>query len=258
MPEILSHIEDKICVLRIANEAKRNAITHAMARKLLRELKAAETDPAVRVVIVAGQGEMAFSSGHDLTEPMFDETGDGDLAFGYPYEMQTPVIAAISGHCHAAGLMLALACDIRVSDSLSTFGSPGVKMGMLPMGGQIFGLARVMTPGRAKRFLMSAMFLNGRQAYDWGLVDELAGDGAVLETALDLARVIAANSPASVAGIKAGIRLMDGDTRVSEAAWERKHAVALIDSPDAREGLAAHWEKRAPQFEDLLPERAIE
>lgn len=250
MPEVTRHIDDGMCVITIDNQPKRNAITHVMARSLLAFLREADADPSVRAVVITGASDKAFSSGHDLSEPPRDAEGDGDLAFGFPREMRKPVIAAIVGHCHAAGLMLAIACDIRVADASSRFGSPGAKLGMLPVGGQIPNLPSIMSPGRAALFMMSAATVDGATAFAWGLADDYAEDGSAFDRAMEIARTIAANSPGVVSSIKVGLLSLKGKSPGDKSAWEQAQSDRLVKLDDAKEGVRAFREKRAPAFAD--------
>ncbi|MBY6161804.1 enoyl-CoA hydratase/isomerase family protein [Mameliella alba] len=252
MAQINMSQRGRVRIIEIDNPQKRNAVTHVMARDLLRKLKDADADPATRAVVVTGKGGLAFSSGHDLNEAsMFDEEGDGDLAFDHPERMKTPVIAAISGHCHAAGLMLALSCDIRIADPSARFRQPGAAFGMIPLGGQVAKLSRMLPPGRAKIFLLATPLIDGETATRWGMVDELVEGGGYLDRALQVAEAIAANSPRSIACLKEGIDslpFMDAQAQVS---WEQETSDFLLTLPDAKEGAAAAREKRKPEFPDL-------
>ncbi len=251
-PAINVSTADKVRTIEICNPRKRNAMTHRMARSLLQALRTADRDPGTRVVILCGAGDLAFSSGHDLDEAsMFDEEGDGDLAFEYPAQMGTPVIAAVSGHCHGAGLILALSCDIRLADRTARFRSPGAAFGMLPMGGQIALLPRMMSPGRASLFLMSACLLEGQDAADWGLVDLLVPDGDVKARARELAKAIASNSPGTIATIKSGIAKLADEEPAARMAWEQRQVARLAVLPDAAEGVAAARARRDPDFSDI-------
>lgn len=251
MSEINSISKNRIRIITIDNQPKRNAITHAMADQLLAEFKRAEEDRDIRVVIVTGAGGLAFSSGHDLSEPLGDVEREGEAAFGYPRHMRKPVIAAVSGHCHAAGIMLAVACDIRVADESARFGSPGAKLGMLPVGGQIPCWPQYMSPGRAKLFMMTAQTIHGETAAEWGLVDVFERDGRALDAAIRIADVIAANSPTVVSAIKAGVSFWSGARDAEIDAWEKAESVRVKKAGDAPEGVKAFFEKRRPVFSDL-------
>lgn len=252
MAQITSSTRNRIRLITIDNQPKRNAITHAMAEQLLAEFKRAEADSAIRVVVVTGAGPLAFSSGHDLSEPLGDDVErEGEAAFGFPRRMRKPVIAAVSGHCHAAGIMLAVACDIRVADLSARFGSPGAKLGMLPVGGQIPRWPQYMSPGRAKLFMMTAETIDGAKAAEWGLVDLLESEGSALDAALRVADVIAGNSPAVVSAVKSGVSYWSGATDADVDAWEKTQSAQVKKAGDAPEGVKAFFEKRKPAFADL-------
>jgi enoyl-CoA hydratase/carnithine racemase len=251
MGQIVQETEGRICVLTIDNQQKRNAITHAMAQQLLDALRAAEADPHVRVVVITGAGGLAFSSGHDLGEPLGDPDRESERAFGFPRTMRKPVIAAITGHCHAAGLMLAVACDIRVADETARIGSPGAKLGGMPVGGQLQCLPQYLSPGRAKLFMMTSMILDGTTAKDWGLVDVMDPGRTARELALDIARTIAANSPTVIAAIKAGTAYWSKVSPQQLSEWEKTESQLVKNAGDWEEGVKAFLEKRAPVFADL-------
>src|SRR5690606_14484412 len=105
MGEILTERLGRVMVVTIANEAKRNALNKSMEEPFFNALVEAEQDDEIRVVVITGAGDIAFCSGHDLTE-----VGRRDIKLmkpdpmGYPDRMKKPVIGAVNGHCHAAGL----------------------------------------------------------------------------------------------------------------------------------------------------------
>lgn len=251
MPCILSGTEGAVRILTISNERKRNAFEGGMARDLLRLLDEAETDCAIRVVVVTGAGDVAFSSGHDLKEiasGAYAITKLGEAPFLRPKEMTKPVIAAVNGHCYAAGLILALSCDFRVASANAAFGSPGARLGMLPEGGQIGRLPRVMTSSSALQMMLTAQPLSAAEAYRSGFVVRLTEPGSALDEALSLAHSIAINSPTVVAAIKAGFLVGERDGVEAALAFEEREARFLEVQEDAREGVRAFFEKRPPNF----------
>ncbi|NUB12383.1 enoyl-CoA hydratase/isomerase family protein [Azospirillum brasilense] len=251
MPEISTRTEGAIRILTISNERKRNAFEGTMAADFLRLLNEAESDGAVRVIVVTGAGDIAFSSGHDLNEiasGAHAESNLGEEPFLRPRSMRKPVIAAINGHCYAAALIFALSCDLRVASKNAAFGSPGARLGMLPEGGQIGRLPRQMAPARALELMLTASPLPADEAYRTGFINRLAEKGEALNEALVLARAIASNSPSVVAAIKAGVILGEVEGVEPAAAYEATVARQLEKEADAREGVSAFLEKRAPVF----------
>ncbi len=251
MPEISTRTEGAIRILTISNEGKRNAFEGTMAADFLRLLNEAESDDAVRVIVVTGAGDIAFSSGHDLNEiasGAHAESNLGEEPFLRPRSMRKPVIAAINGHCYAAALIFALNCDLRVASKNAAFGSPGARLGMLPEGGQIGRLPRLMAPARALELMLTASPLPADDAYRTGFINRLTEKGEALNEALVLARAIANNSPSVVAAIKAGVILGELEGVEPAAAYEATVARQLEKEADALEGVSAFLEKRAPVF----------
>ena len=251
MPEITTHRDDAVLTLTICNERKRNAFEGSMAGDLLRNLNDAETDRTIRAVVITGAGDIAFSSGHDLKEiatGAYAATNLGEAPFLRPLEMTKPVIAAVNGHCYAAALILAMSCDLRVASTNATFGSPGARLGMLPEGGQLGRLPRLMSASRALELMLTAEPMPAAEAYRTGFVSRLVDPGMALKEALGLARAIAENAPSVVAAIKTGVLL--GESQGLEAcnAYEARVARHLETAVEAREGIEAFFQTRPPAF----------
>ena len=165
-----------------------------------------------------------------------------------PASMQTPVIAAVNGHCYAAGLILAISCDIRIASRNATFASPGSRLGMLPEGGQIARLPRLMSVSRALELMMTAEPMTADEAAMSGLVSRVGPNGRALAAAKSMGEAIARNSPAVVTAIKQGVLL--GERKGWEEAEQFEVSIAreLEKQPDAKEGVLAFLEKRRPSF----------
>lgn len=251
MPEIRSTTLENIRVLTIGNEPKRNAFAGTMSADLLAQFEAADADPTIRVIVVTGAGDIAFSSGHDLNDLSTGDSAEGGVDEGpvlKPLKMKKPVIAAVNGHCYAAALMLAMSCDMRIASENATFGSPGARLGMLPEGGQIGRLPLLMGRSAALELMLTGAPLPAADAYRCGFVSRLVPQGQALDAALSLARLIAANAPAVVSAIKRGVLLAEasGVSRAQE--YEQMTARALEKESDATEGVQAFLQKRKPVF----------
>src|SRR6185312_11724262 len=135
MADIVARRNGKILILTIDNERRRNAFTHDMTARLGVLLREGDADPTVRCIVITGAGERAFSSGHDLNEMLADRDNASDDRLNEPFllprRISTPTIAAVNGHAHAAGLILSLACDIRVCEAHADFAAPGARIGLL-------------------------------------------------------------------------------------------------------------------------------
>ena len=253
MPEIQATTLDRIRILTLSNEAKRNAMEGSMPADLLREFDAADADPAIRVVVVTGAGDVAFSSGHalqDIASGAHAATGLGETPVMRPLTMKKPVIAAVNGHCYAAALILAMSCDLRVVSENASFGSPGVKLGMLPEGGQLGRLPLLMSRSAALELMLTGAPLKAHDAFRSGFACRLVPTGEALAAALVLAGEIARNAPAVVSAVKLGV--LHGEQHGVEEAerFEYEQARLLETQPDAIEGVEAFFHKRAPVFSD--------
>ena len=249
MGEIITERVGKVMIVTISNEAKRNALDTSMEKPLYDCLVEADNDDAIRVVVMTGAGEIAFCSGHDLTElaqPGIKLMRPDPL--GHPDLMKKPVIAAVNGHCHAAGLMMALCCDLRVASENAVFGQPAARLGDLPMGGQMWRIPSAMPKVRAMEMMMTAEHLSARDAYEWGLVNKLVPKGQAREAAMEFAEKIATKSPFTVQAIKAGYKVYQRQGLEAFNAFELKTYESLKTMPERKEGLTAFAEKRTPKF----------
>lgn len=253
MPTIRSERTGHVLVLTIDHEARRNAFTHVMSQALEREFRAAEDDPAVRCVVVTGAGDVAFSSGHDLNEMLADREHASDehvnACFVLPATMRTPTIAAINGYAFAGGLILAVSCDFRVCAENASFAAPGSRLGLLPIGGQISRLPRLLPRAIAHEMLVAGRTLSSAEALAHGFAGRVVPTGQALAAAMELADRIGAQSPAVVREIKTGLGLLDREGEGAAMQFEWSKARELQTQPDATEGMAAFLEKRAPRFQ---------
>ncbi len=252
MSAIESEQRASILVLRVANEPKRNAFSHAMTAQLGEYLRRAEDDRAVRCVVITGAGNVAFSSGHDLREMLADREYASDPAlndpFLFPARMATPTIAAINGFAYAAGFILALNCDFRVCSENASFAAPGARIGLLPIGGQLSRLPQLMPHAVAHELLATCREMRADEAYRFGFVSSVAPVGGSLDAALKLADQIVANSSDVIASIKQGLAVLAQEGSAATAEYEWREGRRLQGGPHAEEGMKAFLEKRKPVF----------
>jgi enoyl-CoA hydratase/carnithine racemase len=251
------HCEDHgaVWLITISNPTRRNAFTHDMTQSLMERLRGAESAKKVRCVIITGEGDTAFSSGHDLTENEWQQTPstspvDINAAFSFPAEMTTPTIAAVNGYAYAAGLILALSCDLRVVSSNAAFCASGARMGLLPVAGQISRLPYLVPFSRALELLITGTPMKADEAYALGFASRLVPQGDAVSEALKIAKTIADNSPTVIREIKRGMKVGISSGYEAARAFELKTGATLKGGPDHREGVRAFLEKRPPTFPD--------
>jgi enoyl-CoA hydratase/carnithine racemase len=253
--EITPLVRDAVCWIRLDGADRLNAIGTKTYGQLAGTFLDLENQRSVRAVVVHGAGRV-FSAGADIEEMR----GFGDRrefeAFiqGFTDALEliatnrVPVIAAMHGAALGGGLELALACDVRIATPDTKLGLPEAKLGMLPGAGGTQRLPRLVPHGVAMEMLMLGNSISGERAYQLGLVNRLCDADALLDTAAELARQLAAGSAQVPAAAKSllqattGLRVADGIDR------ERAVVADLFDTDDGREGFAAFVEKRPPKF----------
>ncbi|MEU8876221.1 enoyl-CoA hydratase/isomerase family protein [Streptomyces javensis] len=181
-----------IAVLTLRRERKLNALSTHMESVLLDALRGPRVRTS-RAVVVTGVPR-AFSAGADtgeLREMTPEAIADYYRSSGAVYEafaaLPQPTVAALSGYCLGGGLELALAADIRVADPDTVFGLPEVGIGIVPSSGGVTRLVREVGPARTRDLVLRGRRFGAREAYDWGLIGEIAGGGTVREKAVEIA-----------------------------------------------------------------------
>ena len=238
------------------NPARMNALTAAMWKAIPDAIAQAVADPDVRVVVLRGAGEKAFSAGADISEFENSRTGDAaktydilnDAAFNALIGCLKPTIAMIHGFCLGGGLGLSLCCDIRIADDASQFAIPAAKLGIGYNARWVRPVLAAVPAARAKELLYTGRRFRSADAEAMGLVSQLVPAAELEATVRALALEIAANAPLSVAAAK---RIVDEISRHPEhpdmAALDAAVA-ACFESEDYAEGRRAFLEKRKPEF----------
>jgi E-phenylitaconyl-CoA hydratase len=215
-------------------------------------------DASVRAAVVTGAGERAFSVGADLKSyiPAVPELGgfwltqQGQL-LNRGLEVWKPIVAAVNGYCLGGGMTLLLATDLRVAVPHATFGLPEVTRGVLPANGGTQRILNQLPSALAMEMLLTGESIDAETALRVGLVNRVVPADALLDTALVLARRVAANAPLAVQAAKElAYRSRDVDLATG-LRLEQAMARILRASDDAREGAEAFAERRPPKFTGL-------
>jgi enoyl-CoA hydratase/carnithine racemase len=257
MPDssLLVHKQGSCLHLTFNREAARNAFNNELLQRLTSSLADAATDAAVRCVVLAGAGGLAFSAGIDLVErrgltvAQMGQQSKAVLDLVRSLAASPiPVIAAIDGWCLGAGLEIALACDFRLASANSRFGFPEMALGTYPGGGGAVMLPRVVGHAKALELLLSMEKLDAGQALRIGLLTAMVPQGELDSTVLRYAETVASWSPAAVRAVRFSLR--NSIAMPLEAALEFDQSVRrpLDGTRDYQEGLKAFAEKRKPVF----------
>ncbi len=245
--------EDAVAIVTIDRQEAMNALDVATLTELRDRLHELGDDDAARVVILTGAGEKAFVAGADIKYMSGLDVDQAKQWGALGHEtgrlletMPKPTIAAINGFALGGGCELAVACDIRYAASSAKLGQPEVNLGIIPGWGGTQRLARLSGPGVAKELIFTGRIIDAEEALRVGLVN--AVHDPVLDKAREVATSLASKSPISLRLMKElANRALGGDHRHNLEA-EGETFGALFSSEDAKEGLTAFVEKRAPRF----------
>jgi enoyl-CoA hydratase len=251
--EVLFDVDGHVATLTINRPNKVNTITVPMGYRIRDLLREVDTNHEIRVLIVTGAGERAFSAGTDIS--VIDQYGsnwemrnrefDYGLIFG---AVRKPVIAAIRGYCVGGGLEIALMSDIRIATPSSNFAAGEVKLGWNGGSGQTQLLPRLVGYGQAAKMLLTGEMVGGVEAHRIGLADELVEETELMQRAQELAGQIARNPPIAVQVSKQAIRVSMSTTLEMGLAYENQTFSYCMLTEDSKEGIAAFLEKREPHF----------
>jgi enoyl-CoA hydratase/carnithine racemase len=264
-PQLLHSVADGVATVVIHHPAKRNAMTADMWRALPPLLDRLATDPAVRALMLTGEGE-TFCAGADISslrEPSEgtgaesggaggsgDSGGSGGSGGAQVLAVEAeealaafpkPTLAAVRGHCVGGGCQLAAACDLRFADEDALFGVTPAKLGIVYPASSTQRLVSLVGPATAKYLLFSGELIDSGRALRTGLVDEVLPSGELGKRVAEFARVLVSRSQLTQAAAK---EFADG--RLERAAYWAEQARG---SGDRAEGVAAFLERRRPRFE---------
>ncbi len=247
---------DGVATVTMNRPAQRNPLSSAMLRDLTTALRWCRDEPGVRVVVLTGAGDRAFCAGADLSS---FEAGASELQrhhdrhrfvelFLLLQDLGKPVVGRINGHALAGGFGLASACDLLLAVESATFGTPEINVGVWPA-----MIQAVLARNLPRKVVLEMILLGDRwtaaQMREVGLVNRVAGsleelDAMVAEVAGKLAR----KSPAILKlGRDSFYRQQDMEFRAALEYLQSQLTLVTL-TEDAREGVAAFFEKRDPEF----------
>ncbi|GAA5144423.1 crotonase/enoyl-CoA hydratase family protein [Microbacterium pseudoresistens] len=250
---VLERLEG-VGVITITRPEKLNSLTLSMYDQLGEAFAEVAEDPGIGVAILTGSGTRAFCVGADLgesipalTEGRFD-ISRWDAAHQKHSRLDKPVIAAVNGLCLGGGFEIVLSTDIRIASEDASFGLPETGVGVVPAGGTLVRLVRQIPYAFAMDLMMRGTRIDARTAERYGIVNQVVPATDLLDVAWDIAGDLLTRSRTAVATVKAAVRELI-DLPYDEAF--RREALlgqGAFTSDDAREGLTAFAERRAPVF----------
>jgi enoyl-CoA hydratase/carnithine racemase len=249
--------DDQIAVITLNRPQADNAITTEMGARLTEIVETIAVRTAVRVVVLTGAGDRAFSVGSDLRqrnkmtkEDWLRQRQAFDRTLYTVRQLRKPLFAAVNGIAYGGGCELAQSCDFIIASENATFGQPEAMIGLSAGGGSPVFLPRLLGTGRAMQMLMTGDPITAAEAHRLGMVNEIHPQHELADAAQRIAETIAGNSPTAVQAVKRAVQLGEGQpveqaiAIMMEAHWRS----AL--HPDRIEGIGAFNEDREPVFRD--------
>ena len=269
-PHLIFEKRNGIAYVTLNRPAKRNALSPDMLVRMCDAWADIAGDPLVRVVLVTGAGDKAFSSGGDLGSviPLMMRTrkpvGEWEERFSADRKQLgaailrnatffKPIVAAINGHAHAGGAEFLLSTDIRIMSSEATIALTEVRRGLIASGGSLTRLARQVPWAHAMELVLVGEPITAQHALAIGLVNRVVPPQDVLRTAEDFAHRISLGAPVALRKSKEAI--VRGSGRPLEDAFTIESQCTKENSAtdDAKEGPRAFMEKRPPVFTGRTP-----
>ncbi len=234
-----------------------NAITTELAAQLIEVLETIAARPSVRVAIITGAGDRAFSVGGDLRqrkamtkEEWLRQRQVFDRVLYTLRQLSRPIIAAVRGMAYGGGCEIAISTDFIIASDDAVFGQPEAMVGLSAGGGGPVYLPRMLPPGKAMQMLMTGEPITAQEAYRLGMVNELHPKAELMGAVLRIAEAIANNSPTAVQAVKRAVRMGAGEpTEQAVAIMMEAHWRSVVH-PDRVEGIRAFNEDREPTFQD--------
>ncbi len=247
--------EEGVGILTIDRPKALNALNTETIKEIRSVVADVKADETIKVLIITGAGEKAFGAGADIGE--IKELGLNDgfdfLRRGHQmnYEIETlgkATIAAINGLALGGGLELAMSCTLRIASENAKLGLPELGLGVVPGYGGTQRLARLIGKGRALWYLLTGDTIDAAAAVNFGLVNQTVRPDELMEKAIEAARKIAGKGPLAVKmtlfAVKYGTEVDLETGLVLESAL----ANLSVASEDRKEGIAAFFEKRKPEY----------
>ncbi len=257
--------EGHVALVTINRPEARNAVSPEVLVRLAEAWRRVEEDDEIRVAVVTGAGDTAFSAGADLKlliplmtgarqpEDEYDEAVAADATIGQrallrDHDPGKPIVASVNGFAIAGGFELMIACDLRVAADGSRMGLQEAKWGLFPLGGSTVRLPRQIARAAAMEMLLTGDLIDAARALELGLVNRVVPQKDVVPVARHYAHTISENGPVAVQAIRASVKRTSGRSEPEALALETEIGWPVFQTEDAIEGPRAFAEKRRPEF----------
>ena len=257
MAELRVSIDGGVATVLFSNPPKMNAMTYDMWQAVPKVFAELDANPAVRLIVCAGDGDKAFISGADISQ--FEKlrgTVEAQIvynkavedAYTAPMNTTKPVIARIKGICIGGGLGFAAACDLRICSEDSIFRMPAARLGLGYSPAGVRRFMNVLGAANTVDIFMSARKFDAKEALRMGFVSKVVPAADLEKETAAYAKMVAENAPLTVAAAKYAVQQWLKDDKDRDLARAMKMVEACFASEDHKEGRKAFMEKRTPEF----------
>lgn len=249
-------VKDRVATITLSRPAVLNAMNGACLIECMAALAQATDDDAVRVVVVRGDGDRAFTAGADIRE--IAGYGPQQMArynrqwlnwFATIEACPKPVVASVHGWATGGGTEMTLACDFVICAQSARFGLAEIDIGVIPGAGAAVRLTRWLGRLRAKEILMLGARIPGEQAVAWHLANSCVPDDDLATATAELAATLAAKPPLALAAAKRSVNVGSEAAMPIALEYELREFLLLFATDDQKEGMAAFLDKRTPNFQ---------
>jgi len=247
----------RVAIITLNRPHADNAITTELAAQLIEILETIAARSSMRVAIITGAGDRAFSVGGDLyqrkqmtKEQWLRQRQVFDRMLYTLRQLRRPIFAAVHGMAYGGGCEIAISTDFIIASDDAVFGQPEAMVGLSAGGGSPVFLPRVLPPGKAMQMLMTGEPITAQEAHRLGMVNELHPRAELMGAALRIAEKIADNSPTAVQAVKRAVQNGQGEPVEQAVAIMMDEHWRSVVHPDRVQGIVAFTEGREPVFPD--------
>lgn len=251
---ILVEIVEKIGIIKINRPQALNALNIETIHELNDVVHQWNREDDIKVIIITGEGK-AFVAGADIAEmkdmtkqQAIDFSEMGQRVLSLIESQEKPVIAAVNGFALGGGCELAMACDIRIASDKARLGQPEVNLGVIPGFAGTQRLARMVGTAKAKELIFTGDMVDAQTALSIGLVNQVVPLENLMNTAMEMAKKIASKGPTAIKLAKRVISRGIETDFATGSSFEVDAFGECFASGEAKEGMSAFLEKRAPQW----------
>ncbi len=256
---LIKKTEGRICTMTLNRPEKRNSLSPGLLKELTATIRQLAEEDEVRALVIRGSGDKAFCAGYDLTLlPTTEEETRGEGINPFETAMESirsfpyPVIAMMNGYAFGGGCDLAISCDIRIGADDIRIGMVPAKLGVVYSAAGLKRFIRVIGQARTREFFFTGRHYQAAFLKEIGFLNYMVPREELESFVYTMAGEIADNSPLSLKGIKRVLGLIENPTSLTEQDLQEADEIARQSflSEDLKEGQAAFFEKRKPNFKN--------